>query len=355
MNRINPHRKFVGIFIPNCLVESKIISAGAKITYGRLAQYAGRDGFCFPKQNTLAEALGVSKPTILKYLVELENVALVEVTKPKGVDRRNNRSCVYFFLDHPLFHEGDSELDNIDASALADEELESGSKPVLTSGSKPILTSGSKPVLTSGSKQGLTSLKETHIEETHIEEKEASVVASPLESKKSSSNGKDKRVKVDPDEALKSYPVYREYMLLEETLEKNISDWTSRDFVIFYFCGIAHSQDTTSVLSFPVWGKDCKLMGRYMKKYGNKILYRLLKTIFLHTDKISEKINRPIKPSMAVIGTQWIMDIVEQIFEDITEQERLHNLRNSDTAKKAHELMSKRTEEYRKKVRNKNN
>jgi hypothetical protein len=56
----NPYRLFTGIFIPDGMVRSTIISAGAKLTYGRLLRYAGQDGKCYPAVETLAAEIGVS-------------------------------------------------------------------------------------------------------------------------------------------------------------------------------------------------------------------------------------------------------------------------------------------------------
>ena len=43
----NPFRLFTGIFIPEALVRSELVSPGAKMAYGRLARYAGQDGRCW--------------------------------------------------------------------------------------------------------------------------------------------------------------------------------------------------------------------------------------------------------------------------------------------------------------------
>jgi hypothetical protein len=56
----NPFGLFTGIFVPDALVRSTAISAGAKLTYGRLARYAGQDGNCYPAVPTLASEIGMS-------------------------------------------------------------------------------------------------------------------------------------------------------------------------------------------------------------------------------------------------------------------------------------------------------
>jgi len=57
----NPFRLFTGIFIPESLVRSNLVSPGAKMAYGRLARYAGQDGRCFPAVETLGQEIGVGE------------------------------------------------------------------------------------------------------------------------------------------------------------------------------------------------------------------------------------------------------------------------------------------------------
>jgi hypothetical protein len=63
----NPFRLFTGIFIPEGLVRAKCISPGAKLTYGRLARYAGQKGQCYAavesrKLSRLTEMLSARRP-----------------------------------------------------------------------------------------------------------------------------------------------------------------------------------------------------------------------------------------------------------------------------------------------------
>jgi hypothetical protein len=64
----NPFRIFTGIFIPEALVRSDLVSPGAKLAYGRLARYAGQDGRCFPAVETLAQEIGVGKRQAQRYV-----------------------------------------------------------------------------------------------------------------------------------------------------------------------------------------------------------------------------------------------------------------------------------------------
>jgi hypothetical protein len=101
------------------------VSQGAKLAYARLAQYAGKDGECFPKQETLAVELGVCERTAHRYLHELIEFKLIESDRP-GLGASNS----YFFLDHPWMREGQPE-----APASAGQDQQDSSAPERTDSS----------------------------------------------------------------------------------------------------------------------------------------------------------------------------------------------------------------------------
>lgn len=96
VGKYNPYKLFVGAFLPNWILERTEISQGAKLTFARLAQYAGQNGVAFPKQSTLAAALGVSERHVHSYLKELINHNLIAVER-KGLGQANR----YTFITHP--------------------------------------------------------------------------------------------------------------------------------------------------------------------------------------------------------------------------------------------------------------
>jgi len=100
----NPYKLFKGIFIPEPLVRSRDISAGAKLIYGRLARYAGKDGKCWPAVATLAAEIGLGARQTRKYLAELERKGLTRrISRFKGGAQISN---TFEFLGHPLFKAG---------------------------------------------------------------------------------------------------------------------------------------------------------------------------------------------------------------------------------------------------------
>lgn len=97
----NPWKMFVGSFVPNALMRWREISATSKLLYARLAQYAGREGHCYPGQDVLAADLGTSPSTITESLRQLVAVKLIRRDTPSGVDRLQHKTTRYVFLWHP--------------------------------------------------------------------------------------------------------------------------------------------------------------------------------------------------------------------------------------------------------------
>ena len=62
----NPWKRFNGVFIPLGLLTHPGLSDRAKLFYGRLCLYAGKDGACFAGRKTMATDMGVSVATITR-------------------------------------------------------------------------------------------------------------------------------------------------------------------------------------------------------------------------------------------------------------------------------------------------
>ena len=71
------------------------VSDGVKLTYARLAQFAGGSSSCYPKQATLARELAKSERTIRDHLSELERQGLIR-RRQRGLSRSN----IYELLAH---------------------------------------------------------------------------------------------------------------------------------------------------------------------------------------------------------------------------------------------------------------
>jgi DNA-binding transcriptional ArsR family regulator len=74
--------------VPNFILESKEISAGAKLTYAMLLKYARELDECFPGQDRLARDMGNGERSVRRWLKELEKAGLISI-KQRGQGRPN--------------------------------------------------------------------------------------------------------------------------------------------------------------------------------------------------------------------------------------------------------------------------
>jgi hypothetical protein len=93
----NPYRMFNSILIPEPLAKYRGVSLGAKITWGRLARYAGENGHCYPAAPTLAREIGISTTQARTYIRELRMKGFI------AIEQRPGTSGVYTFLWHEAF------------------------------------------------------------------------------------------------------------------------------------------------------------------------------------------------------------------------------------------------------------
>ena len=74
--------------VPNFILRSATLSMGAKLTYAMFLSYAWHNDLCFPGQERLAEAIGVSRQSVGTFIRELEREELVRV-KRRGLGKTN--------------------------------------------------------------------------------------------------------------------------------------------------------------------------------------------------------------------------------------------------------------------------
>ena len=85
-------------FILNTVMRRTDLSPIAKLLWGRLSQFAGRNGQCYPTQYTLSLELGCVPRTILRGLKELENAGLIRRKSPSGQARIMRATTRYEFI-----------------------------------------------------------------------------------------------------------------------------------------------------------------------------------------------------------------------------------------------------------------
>ncbi len=85
-------------FILNTIMRRTDLSPTAKLLWGRLSQFAGRNGQCYPSQYRLALELGCVPRTIQRGLKELEKAGLMRRRSPSGKARLWKATTRYEFI-----------------------------------------------------------------------------------------------------------------------------------------------------------------------------------------------------------------------------------------------------------------
>jgi hypothetical protein len=98
----NPKSHAPAIYIPCWLsqIPTSLLSYGAKMTYGRLSQWADNLGHAYRSSKNLAQEIGTSEKSIERYLKELRDKLLIGTYHPQagGINH-------FEFYDHPWMHE----------------------------------------------------------------------------------------------------------------------------------------------------------------------------------------------------------------------------------------------------------
>ena len=116
----------------------------SKIVYARLAQFAGKNGYAYPKQPTLAKAIGCPVRNLQRYIDELKHHKLIESVQ-QGLGKPN----LYYFLWHTWMDGGeeltDDEIDELenptlatDTPLLAEQDMPEMAEPVTPSMAPPL-------------------------------------------------------------------------------------------------------------------------------------------------------------------------------------------------------------------------
>jgi DNA-binding transcriptional MocR family regulator len=104
----NPYMIFLGSFIPDSVMKDKSISSTAKLCYGRLMRYSGKNGECFPSIDKLSKEIGVERTQTKHAIHILEHYKLIKVT-PRAREDGSQTTNKIEFLWHKMFEEIDEE------------------------------------------------------------------------------------------------------------------------------------------------------------------------------------------------------------------------------------------------------
>ncbi|MUM78676.1 hypothetical protein GKC30_13630 [Pseudodesulfovibrio sp. F-1] len=103
--RFNPYRLFNGMFLPNLVARTRLLSPTDKLVWARLCQFAGGNGLCFPSFTRIAHELGISRSGAIKSVKSLVDKGFLEKHIPSGAELGNQKTNRYYFLWHPIFDE----------------------------------------------------------------------------------------------------------------------------------------------------------------------------------------------------------------------------------------------------------
>ena len=88
LNTADPIARHGFTQLPNFILRNPGISIGAKTTYALFLSYAWHNSLCFPGQDTLAKAIGMSIGSVNAFIKELEKCGLIEITR-RGQGKTN--------------------------------------------------------------------------------------------------------------------------------------------------------------------------------------------------------------------------------------------------------------------------
>lgn len=74
--------------VPNFILKNPNISIGAKTAYALFLSYAWHNDSCFPGQDTLAKAIGMSIGSVNAFIKELQASGLIDITR-RGQGKTN--------------------------------------------------------------------------------------------------------------------------------------------------------------------------------------------------------------------------------------------------------------------------
>lgn len=82
--------------VPNMVLNNKTLSFASKVVYAKLLSYAWNNNRVFPGQETMAQEIGTSRPTITRSIEELVGAGFLEV------ERRGQGLTNIYILHHTI-------------------------------------------------------------------------------------------------------------------------------------------------------------------------------------------------------------------------------------------------------------
>ncbi len=90
----NPYGRFRGLLVPEQVCRYRGLSSAAKLIYGRLCRYAGKDGNAYPSVATLGREVGLSQTQAREHLHSTLSPRALSARKWRKVIRQTS-TCFY--------------------------------------------------------------------------------------------------------------------------------------------------------------------------------------------------------------------------------------------------------------------
>lgn len=126
---IKPYKRFYGFITPDVLMGFSGLSFAAKSCYSVLCRYAGKENYCYPKQEQIAVDMGVTPQYVKTLLKELKEKGFIKIEAPTGEQRWAHFHNKYYFLNHPLFDDSDDSKPNKEVNNSIPKEVNNSIPP----------------------------------------------------------------------------------------------------------------------------------------------------------------------------------------------------------------------------------
>jgi hypothetical protein len=114
------------------------------------------------------------------------------------------------------------------------------------------------------------------------------------------------------------YVSYCKYMRVSDTMKKPTEEWTCRDFVIYYYCGISKLKEKDYTV--PNFARDCVCMQKVMKRYDNERLRKVIHCMITRNTEIGneKRIKDFSSLTMSTLSVDWIMEKVCEFMDSMS-------------------------------------
>lgn len=122
MQTYSPYKQHLGAIIPNAILECTELTSTEKLVWARLAQFCGHKSYCWPSQDAVASAVGISVVQAKKVLRSMHDKQFIHIENPEGFDRVTHRTNRYHMIWHPILQDAGNVRDLTDGIAESSQD-----------------------------------------------------------------------------------------------------------------------------------------------------------------------------------------------------------------------------------------